>query len=58
MTVLTAAMEAACNSNEIVLRLHDTVEDNDEIRFEDLESIFGLDVRRACLKEDGALTQL
>lgn len=26
--------------------LHDTVEDNDDIRFEDLESIFGLDVRR------------
>eukprot|EP00913_Durusdinium_trenchii_P003135 g2897.t1 len=26
--------------------LHDTVEDNDEIRFEDLESIFGVDVRR------------
>ena len=29
-----------------VLRLHDTVEDNDDICFEDLESIFGLDVRR------------
>ena len=27
-------------------RLHDTVEDNDDIRFEDLESIFGKDVRR------------
>lgn len=27
-------------------RLHDTVEDNDDIRFEDLESIFGPDVRR------------
>ncbi|CAK9047608.1 Putative GTP diphosphokinase RSH1, partial [Durusdinium trenchii] len=26
--------------------LHDTVEDNDEIRFEDLESIFGVDARR------------
>lgn len=26
--------------------LHDTVEDNDEIRSEDLESIFGVDVRR------------
>lgn len=26
--------------------LHDTVEDNDDIRFEDLESIFGKDVRR------------
>ena len=44
--VLTAAMKAACKSNKIVLRLHDTVEDNDDIRFEDLESIFGLDVRR------------
>ena len=42
-------MEAACKSNEIVLRLHDTVEDNDDIRFEDLESIFGLDVRRTFL---------
>eukprot|EP00438_Fugacium_kawagutii_P019628 Skav232801 [mRNA] locus=scaffold614:346472:358261:- [translate_table: standard] len=29
-----------------VAALHDTVEDNDDIRFEDLESIFGLDVRR------------
>lgn len=42
----TRASECPWTALEI-LRLHDTVEDNDDIRFEDLESIFGLDVRRS-----------